>query len=356
VKSLLTPLFELCPIDFVPKVRKNPKRNPSVPTPEEVIAAKVVKLSAAIGDQPCLLDLEHIGKEFSGSDGRNLWLHIVEQGLTRKMRIVPVTGFNKKGIEFQKLIGRASERLGEGACIRLRLEDFQRTSLQGDIAKLLEFLQLSPEKIDMILDFQLVDVLGPSIPSVLRKLPLMENWRSLTFVGGSFPKDLSDFRANDTYILRRLEWEMWKGQVLNNRDSLPRVPNFGDYTVQHPIYREPVSNPHVSASIRYTSSEDWIVFRGEWIGKKGGFGSAQYPAEAQLLIERVEYSGSNFSFGDDFVMKKAVDGTRPGNVKDWLVMAINHHITRVIYQLIEVNQQEKVEIAAPETVTIAASQ
>ncbi|MBZ5703385.1 MAG: beta family protein [Acidobacteriia bacterium] len=72
VKPLLTPLFELCPVDFVPKVRKNQKRKSSFATPQEVITAKVVKLSAAIGDQQCLLDLEHIDKEFSGSDGRNL--------------------------------------------------------------------------------------------------------------------------------------------------------------------------------------------------------------------------------------------------------------------------------------------
>ena len=97
--------------------------------------------------------------------------------------------------------------------------------------------------------------------------------------------------------------------------------------IQHGVFREPVSFPHVSASIRYSAPEYWIVLRGEWLGKKDGAGAAQYPAEAQLLVDKPEYCGEAFSYGDKFLAVKARDGAHPGNPTQWLLAGINHHIT-----------------------------
>jgi len=120
----------------------------------------------------------------------------------------------------------------------------------------------------------------------------------------------------------------WRSEILRSgQHSEIRLPSFGDYTIQHAVYKEPPPFPHVSASIRYTAEDSWIVFRGEWIGKKDGSGSAQYPAEAQLLIEKSEFYGDSFSDGDRFIAEKAKNGIKPGNPKQWLQAGINHHIT-----------------------------
>lgn len=83
----------------------------------------------------------------------------------------------------------------------------------------------------------------------------------------------------------------------------------------------------MSASIRYTIQDSWLILRGEWIGKKTGSGSAQFPAEARLLAERPDYCGEEFSFGDKFIAAKARDGSKPGNPKQWLLAGINYHMT-----------------------------
>jgi hypothetical protein len=180
---------------------------------------------------------------------------------------------------------------------------------------------------DLILDLQLVDGVIPSYESLIRRLPDVETWRTLTVLAGSFPVDLSHLRANNTYVLNRNEWGAWQKELQRVSRSMIRIPSFGDYTIQHAIYMEPVAFPHVSASIRYATPDSWVVLRGEWIGKKNGAGSAQYPAEAQLLIGRKDYCGENYSFGDGFIAEKARNGSNPGNAAQWLTSGINHHVT-----------------------------
>ena len=44
------------------------------------------------------------------------------------------------------------------------------------------------------------------------------------------------------------------------------------------------------------------------------------------MVERSEFCGKDFSFGDKFIAEKARNGTKPGNPKQWLLAGINHHI------------------------------
>jgi len=135
--------------------------------------------------------------------------------------------------------------------------------------------------------------------------------------------------VNKVHELTRHEVKLWTNDLCQLMQSIHgRTPSFGDYTIQHPFYNEPVKTPHVSASIRYSAHESWTVFRGEWIGKKSGSGCGQYPAEAKLLMERPEYTGEDFSFGDKFIAEKAHNGSNhPGGPAQWLLGGINHHIT-----------------------------
>jgi Beta protein len=192
----------------------------------------------------------------------------------------------------------------------------------------LDVLNVGIEESDLIIDLKVLTESMPKPSSWLELLPKIWNWRTITMLSGSFPIDLSNLKANNTYILLRNDWRYWRNEILeSNQHSEVRLPSFGDYTIQHAIYKEPPSFPHVSASIRYTAEDSWIIFRGEWIGKKDGSGSAQYPAEAQLFLEKPEYYGDTFSDGDKFIATKAKNGIKPGNPKQWLQSGINHHIT-----------------------------
>jgi hypothetical protein len=339
IREQVTPLLELCAVAFNLSITRTAGRAVRHKLPEEIIGAKLSGIANGLESRPVFIDLVHIPKGFTASDGRDLWFHILEQGVAKRLHIIPVTGFYGKGIEHQRLVALAARGFGNGACVRVFARDLQRESFEADLKRMLEVLQLPASEIDILVDLQKIQNTSSAYQDILDELPLANQWRTLTIAAGSFPTDLSHLPANDTYELERVEWTKWRQDIVLNSDHLSRLPTYSDYTIQCPIYTEPVEYPHVSASIRYTSEDRWIVFRGEWIGKKGGVGSAQYPAEAQLLVERKEYTGVDYSFGDEFMMQKALDGRRPGNPSQWLLAGINHHITFVCNQISTVKER-----------------
>lgn len=194
-------------------------------------------------------------------------------------------------------------------------------------------LKLSPAEIDLLIDFHVVNDGSPKYSTLIKVLPYLSDWRSLTVAAGSFPADLGyPMLAHNTYQLPRHEWKKYKAEVLNGHVVDGLIPRFGDFTIQHPAYAEPVSFPNVSRSIRYTCNDYWLVFRGEAPGD-GRLGNVQYPAQAELLISKNEYCGADFCFADEFIMKKSTDEKCPGGPAQWLMAGINHHITFTVYQL-----------------------
>ncbi len=94
---------------------------------------------------------------------------------------------------------------------------------------------------------------------------------------------------------------------------------------------------NVSASIRYTTTDDWLVMRGEGLKNKNGPRHAQYAANAQLLVERKEFCGSDFSEGDAYIWRAAHgENAGPGNPEAWLRAGLNHHLTFVVRQIRQV--------------------
>lgn len=358
IRQFVFPVMELCPTAFIRYKRTKGKRYEKEVLPINTLLKKLVKLKGATGDQAVGIDLIHIKDSESPYDCRSIWNLISTSQKTLNLRIVPVTGFNGKGKSYQELIGSLTKEFRDGLCVRVSLEDISRRSFTQDIDKLLSILQHEPRNIDLILDLKLVDSKTPEYATISGQIPQVTNWRSVTLLGASFPVDLTHLEANNTHELLRLEWSKWQNEVQKVGDKLVRVPMFGDYTAQHPLYREPVRNPRVSASIRYTTSDRWVVFRGEWIGKKNGSGCAQYPAWAQLLVARSDlYSGASFSYGDEYIMRKSIDGTKPGGRRDWLTVEINHHITYTVCQLHPelLRPAEKKAIPIPEVKIAAAS-
>ncbi len=73
--------------------------------------------------------------------------------------------------------------------------------------------------------------------------------------------------------------------------------------------------------------------RGESVSNEEGPGTAQWPANAQLLCERPEYSGDDFSYGDKYIKEMISQYDKPGSPTTWLRAGINHHMTFVVRQL-----------------------
>ena len=148
-------------------------------------------------------------------------------------------------------------------------------------------------------------------------------------LAGSFPKDLTGLARNETHRLRRSEFRQWR-----DLGSWPgRRPAFGDYTVQHVYFKEPVSVPNFSASVRYTLEDEYLILRGEGVLNEGGPGRGQWSAWATLLTEMPEFFGASFSAGDRYVVERATDWRNPGTAQKWLEAAFSHHVTTTALQV-----------------------
>ncbi len=177
---------------------------------------------------------------------------------------------------------------------------------------------------------------NPSLDHIAGRLQSMEKWRSFTVVAGALPKDLVDFSVGQ-HLVTRTEWRWWLAELTAHRTRRVRIPTFGDYTIQHHIFSEPQAGMNVSASIRYTTSDHWLVSRGEGLRNKNGPGYAQYPASAQLLCGQKEFCGPDFSYGDDYIFKMGShQSLTPGSPETWLRAGINHHLTFVVRQIAQI--------------------
>jgi hypothetical protein len=303
----MTPLFEIVPItDYSPST-----------IGEEI--------RTHWGPYKYFFDLHHLPE----AEDPNFMLRMDQAMRNHGLASVPVVNL-MNGARLREAVAHMVAQNGRGACLRLFPEDLRSPSLPNDVAGLLNHLRLPPAKVDLIIDYRIVSQFNPPFSKLCSRLPLLEAWRTFTVASGAFCQDLSDFKKNRQHTWNREDWTSWKKQV--TEQDLQRYPTYGDYTVQYPLLVPPPDFPNVSASIRYTAEDYWIIMRGE--GMKTGPGSIQYAANAQLLVERAEFCGAEFSSGDQYIYdlsRYRIKGT--GSPETLIRAAINHHVTTVVDQI-----------------------
>jgi len=224
-----------------------------------------------------------------------------------------------------------------GLCLRVSDDEVERVDFSVRIGELLSFYNLSHEFIDIVVDHGYI-IEGESakldIAALCECIPDVEKWRSFTVLAGSFPENLAGFKKHGEYQISRIEWTNYRDEI-ESGVRFKRIPAFGDYTIQHAVYIEPLEDARPSASIRYTAGPYWVIMRGESVSNPEGAQYKQYPAEALMLCERSEFCGKSFSKGDEFIHDKAsrmeeiiaLPKGETGSVEDWLRVGLNHHLT-----------------------------
>lgn len=245
------------------------------------------------------------------------------------LQSIPVTGLNRT-LEHQNTVAGIIATDSRGACLRLNLKDLHEPLLAPILTDLLTRLRMRPEQVDLIVDYEVLPAGSILYAELCRRLPHVLQWRTFTVVGGAFCQDLTEYEKNGQYTRPREDWYFYQSQATA---KLPRIPTYGDYSIQFGLYKEPPRGANVSASIRYTSHYDWVIMRGEGLRNEGGPGYAQYAANAALLCEREEFSGRSFSYGDRYIesLKNGTEGS--GSPETLLRAGINHHISFVTHQI-----------------------
>jgi hypothetical protein len=258
---------------------------------------------------------------------------VFDSARARGLSPIPVVSLIK-GEEYLTACASSAARDRRGICIRIQREDFvDFADLGAEITRVLDAVGAERRTADLLLDFRALtpeprglnagDALG-----LIDRVPELNTWRTFTVAATSFPENLIGLPASDSSFIPREEWNLWRS-ILRGRPS--RLPSFADYAISHP---EPAEvDPRVmrpSASVRYTADDYWLVLKGRNLRDHG---YEQFHEVCRELIERPEYSGRPFSWGDEYIDDCASESVGTGNLTTWRKVGTSHHLAFVLRQL-----------------------
>ena len=328
VRKRLTPIIEIPPIawDYINDIPAKTIDQHLSKVPENLF-------SSWNENRPIFLELVYLETE-SMSDGTHPLTKIFNEMRIKHFPAIPVTGISRV-TEYQQAVIEIIENDKLGVCLRLTSRDLDDDDLEDKIEDLLSSLKVQFDQVDLVLDIESISseqigLQARAIRSYLTDLPNIREWRSLILSCSSFPETLGAFERNTTSATTRAEWLIW-ASLAGGRSRIARLPTFSDYTVVHP---EPFEmDPRfmqMGAKIKYTYEEEWLIVKGESIKRKG---AEQTHRLCRRLVESPEYSGRDYSWGDEYINSCALKETGPGNQTTWVRVGVNHHITFVVRQL-----------------------
>jgi hypothetical protein len=277
------------------------------------------------GSSPCFFDFGPYG--ISRSVSPEAFNEFFTECEKLALSVIPTVGTRNSDL-LKRSIRAAVGKMG--VCIRLQREDLQKDSFENDLRALINILAVELNMTDLVVDLKAYQGSDLFLAAMLSQIPNLAEWRTLTVASGAFRENLIGLPAG-RHEIPRSEWLTWLTSVKNH--ALTRKPTFGDYTILHPQLTEPKDIMNVSASIRYTSFDYWVVMKGRGLWGKNSPGFAQYPFNADLLTMQPEFIGGWFSPGDSYIADIAYKKKQTGNPTTWLQAGISHHITYTTDQL-----------------------
>ncbi len=262
---------------------------------------------------------------------------ITASGRALGMHLIPVVNLNDDP-DLKKAVHSSAKKYSSGLCLRLVPHDLtDSVKLNKDIQAFLSVSGLTEADVDLLVDTKEIGQNGTyrGYVSASQRIQNLPKWRTFIFASGAFPEDLSNCKIDEENLIPRYDWGNWVAQ-LNGKTSV-RKPTFGDYTIQHPIYKESSQFFPPTTSIKYALEDAWYIMK----GKKQIF--EMYLAHAKVLADdRSKFYGEQFSFGDKYIADKAkhfpvymrnksVKGT--GSTESWLTAGINHHLALTAHQI-----------------------
>jgi hypothetical protein len=172
------------------------------------------------------------------------------------------------------------------------------------------------------------NIFGTVAINTIQNIPNRNQYSELIVAAGSFPEDLTKLLpVGRLHRLQRFEWDIWQSIIANA--NLANSVKYSDYGTKNPFYRE--VNFRGSCSIRYTTQNDFAIYRGE-LSQNHAQGNGQYIIFADRLTHSADYSGVGFSWGDDQIENIGTQiltnpGRRTGNATTWVEISQNHHVT-----------------------------
>lgn len=244
------------------------------------------------------------------------------------VQVVPVTGLHRDPGHQEAALELRDGDPHKRICLRLDATDVgTATFTHKAVIGLLAANGIASEQTFLLIDLQCVH--GQDVNAVAalvqRFLALLEAnlWAGIVVGGYGFPEQISTaVSTNSQTYLKRTELEIFQ-KLVKSRSPLW----FADYTVVSPAVVEldwRLIAKVMTPKAIYTLDDSWFVVRG---GTFSAHGYEQYYAIADEIVALEEFSGADFSAGDQYICDRAQRSTKPGNPGGWITACVTHHIT-----------------------------
>jgi hypothetical protein len=322
----MTPLLE-----FVgPKTAKNPLTATSVD-------GWVKRANDALGCRPLYIDILRLDPSTSVQHKNGVSMPVLDYiygaARTRRMRFVPVLRVSEATEDRVESVQAAVASDGHGVGLRYRILEVlpppgrtHRAVLEAQ----LESLKQTPQDCDLLIDLEYIDedrdIDANLLAGHLAMMLAVGAWRSVVILGTSIPKMMGAIKEGTVGTIPRREWELWLELRLLGMD---RLPAFGDYAVQHPHPPyDATGGAQGRANIRYTAARETVVARG--VGPiTQQEGNEHYQALCRQIVDRPEFAGRDYSWGDETIQDCADELVEPGSRNAWRGAGTSHHIQLV---------------------------
>jgi hypothetical protein len=246
-------------------------------------------------------------------------------------RPIPVTGLHRD--KAHQEAAKAVLHMGEfWLCVRLDATDVSTATMTlRSIKTLLAEFGLPTERVFLLLDLQGLyglDIHAVAAP-VIRLFALLrsDQWASIIVGGYGVPEQLSTaVPPNSQDYLPRIEQDVF---VHVRSHAMELQIWFADYTMLPPSVIEldwRLISRVIAPKALYALDDAWLVVRGGAFSSHP-LGYDQYHAIAAEIVALDEFSGPDFSPGDQYIADRFATTTTPGSPATWITACVSHHLT-----------------------------
>jgi hypothetical protein len=304
-------------------------------THEDHIAGVPDKLTSAWPAGHGYLDLSLLEKDDS-VHGKHPLVYVIEEASSRSLDLTPLVASASTKAHLSAT-STLHQIFGRGAAIQLPQADWTTINPTA-LRSLMSAISLAPHEIDIIIDFEGTD--GPvaeiAVIAELASLRSLGDFRSLTVGGTGFP-DLTGIPRGTTEYPRK-EWAVYSAVQQKLLHQGISTPDFFDHAVQNPDLIELGVDPRflsISATLRYTVSDKWLVAKGELFKGRGtkSKGGAALISPLAALVRHPEYSTPIRSLADDWIDAVIAKSETPGAPQKWREWATVRHVEVTVSEL-----------------------
>ncbi len=323
-RNLIIPVIEVAEIGFDFEKQENSK------TIDEHLRDFATRVKGKWGKDECFVDMHLIEPTERMANGQHTTTFVFDDLRMKGVQAIPVIGVANDS-QVRSSVYKTIKIDGRGLCMRINLEETAEPNLTDKVKTLLQECNVLAEQCDLILDlgvpnFEPLDGFAGLLDIIITNLPYLNKWRSFGLLGTSFPSSLSGINSGLSTISRN-EWRLYKKLTKHLKTSHTRIPCFGDYAINNPeISMVDPRHMKPKANIRYTTSDNWLIARGQNVRD---YGYSQHKELCNLVIDSGDYYGHPFSKGDKYIYDCAQGNVSTGNLTTWRWVGTNHHLEMV---------------------------